>query len=316
MHTKLPISGIIPVLFSYFDEAGALRLEAFEQQVDWCIGHGASGVMVLGFGTQFYRLSFAEKIEIIERTARAVSGRGTLGVTVMENTLEGQLELVRVAERNGADWIILQPPLGPPPGGARWMQMIERVARSTRLAIAPQNASVAGSTLSIAQLVELRDRCPNILYVKAETNMLDVANLVRDQGDKFGIITGDYGIDFPFQRALGSHGMIPGPNFVPEHVAIDRALAPGGAGLEAALAIHQRILPLMQLIRERGGDESILLAKRAFMRRSGIEVGGERLPVAGPVDERLVAYVDLLSDRLVASQQAEAEGGPRAALAS
>jgi hypothetical protein len=130
--------------------------------------------------------------------------------------------------------------------------------------------------------------------------MIDVANLVRDYGHRFRVISGDFGIDFPFQKLGGANGMIPGPNFIPEHVAIDRALSPGGAGLDTALTVHERILPLMQLIRDRGGDESLLLAKHAFYRRTGIEVGGERLPTAGPVDDRLLRFLDTLSDRMLA----------------
>lgn len=292
------VSGIVPVLFSYFDEGGGLRRQAFAEQIDWCLENGASGVMVLGFGTQFYRLTFKEKISIIEDCAAHLAGRGTFGVTVMESTLEGQLELANVAQKNGADWLILQPPLGPPPGGARWMQMIEKVAQSTSMAVAPQNAVIAGSTLSIAQLVTLQDRCPNINCVKAETDTVDVANLIRDYGDRFRIITGEFGIDFPFLKLAGSHGMIPTPNFVPEHVAMDKALSAGKDGLDAALAIHERILPLMQLIRDRGGDETVLLAKYAFSRRSGIPVGGERLPAIGPLDPRLMQFVDILSSRI------------------
>jgi 2-keto-3-deoxy-L-arabinonate dehydratase len=113
------IGGIIPVLFSFFDERGAIRLDAFDYQIEHCLENGATGVVLFGFVTQFYRLSFAEKTAITERCAKRIDGRATLGVTVMEPTPEGQRELVRVAEANGADWIILQPPLGPPPGGER-----------------------------------------------------------------------------------------------------------------------------------------------------------------------------------------------------
>lgn len=292
------ISGIVPVLFSYFDDNGALRREAFAEQIDWCLENGAAGIMVLGFGTQFYRLSFKERIAIIEDCAAHLAGRGTFGVTVMESTLEGQMELVNVAQSNGADWVILQPPLGPPPGGTRWMQMIEKVARSTTVTVAPQNATFAGSTLSIAELVELQDRCPNINHVKAETDPIDVASLIRHHGNRFQVIAGEFGIDFPFLKLAGAHGMIPTPNFVPEHVAMDKALSNGKDGLDEALALHERILPLMRLIRDRGGDETVLLAKYAFSRRSGIAVGGERLPAVGPLDPELAQFVDMLSSRI------------------
>jgi 4-hydroxy-tetrahydrodipicolinate synthase len=292
------IGGIIPVLFTFFDENGAVRLDAFDRQVEHCLEHGASGIVLFGFVTQFYRLSFAEKVEIAERCARRLDGRGTLGLTIMEPTPEGQTDLVRVAESVGADWIILQPPLGPPPGGRRWLPLIRHVAGQTALPAAVQNATITGSTLSIADLLALQETCPNVCYVKAETDMLDIADFAERHGDSFGVITGNWGVDYPFQRLRGARGLIPAPNFVREQVAIHAAFEPGGAGIGSALSMQERIMPLMQFLRERPIDEQLLLAKFAFSRRNGLELGGERLPAAGPLDPRLTDYVDRLLLRL------------------
>jgi 4-hydroxy-tetrahydrodipicolinate synthase len=222
------IGGILPVLFTFFDERGAVRLDAFDRQIEHCLENGASGIVLFGFVTQFYRLSFDEKVAIAERCARRLAGRGTLGLTIMEPTPEGQRNLVRVAETVGADWIILQPPLGPPPGGRRWLPLIRHVAEQTALPTAVQNATITGSTLSIAELSTLQEACPNVCYVKAETDMLDIADFAERYGDRFGVITGNWGVDYPFQRLRGAHGLIPAPNFVREQVAIHAALDPGG----------------------------------------------------------------------------------------
>jgi 4-hydroxy-tetrahydrodipicolinate synthase len=292
------IGGIVPVLFTFFDERGAVRLDAFDRQIEHCLENGATGIVLFGFVTQFYRLSFAEKVAIAERCAGRLDGRGTLGLTVMEPTPEGQRDLVKAAEANGADWIILQPPLGPPPGGRRWLPLIRHVASGTALPAAVQNATLTGSTLSIADLAELQQGCPNVRYVKAETDMLDIADFAQRFGDRFGVITGNWGVDYPFQRLQGTHGLIPAPNFVREQVAIHAAFEPGGAGLDAALSVQERIMPLMQFLRERPIDEQLLLAKYAFANRTGLDLGGERLPAAGPLDRRLTDYVDHLLRRL------------------
>jgi dihydrodipicolinate synthase/N-acetylneuraminate lyase len=292
------IGGIIPVLFSFFDERGAIRLDAFDHQIDHCLENGATGIVLFGFVTQFYRLSFSEKVAITERCARRLGGRGMLGLTVMEPTPEGQQDLIRLGEDNGVDWIILQPPLGPPPGGRRWLPLIRHLASSTSLAVAVQNAAMTGSTLSIDDLVALQEACPNVRYVKAETDMLDIADFATRHGSNFGVITGNWGIDYPFQRLQGAHGLIPAPSFVREQVAIHNSFEPGGGGIEAALPIQERILPLMQFFRERSIDEQLLLAKYVFAQRTGLDLGGERLPASGPLDRRMVEYANRLTQRL------------------
>ena len=192
------IEGIIPVLFSFFDHRGAIRLDAFDHQIEHCIDNGATGVVLFGFVTQFYRLSYAEKVIITEHCARRLNGRGTLALTIMEPTPDGQRDLVKVAEANGADWIILQPPLGPPPGGRRWIPLIRHIASSTTLPTAIQNAATTGSTLSVADLVALQQACPNVRYVKAETDMLEIADLASDERHGLSVITGNWAsISFP-----------------------------------------------------------------------------------------------------------------------
>lgn len=295
------ITGIIPVLFSYFDADGGLRLDAFGQQLDHCLREGASGVMIFGFGTQFYRLTPTEKLEILDYCAHHLHGRGTLGVTVTGETVETQIALARAAERAGAHWLILQPPPGPPVGGARWLPVVERVAAATSLPIAIQNAAIAGSTLSMPQIEALASRCPTLSFLKAETETLAVADLITRMGHRLSVIAGNFGVDYPFLRQVGAQGMIPGPNFVGEFVKMHRAFEPGGGGMSAAMALHEAVMPLTQLIRDSHSDIGLLIGKRAFAHRSGIDPGGERMPMAGPLDARLAAHIDALAERLETS---------------
>lgn len=289
----------MPVLYSFFDQDGGLRLDGFEQQVAHCRENDADGVVLFGFVTQFYRLTFDEKVRAMEVTARAMAGKGTLGVTVMEATVEGQVALVRAAEKAAADWIILQPPLGPPNAPGLWLEMLGQVAASTDLPVAVQNAAVAGTTLSIEQLLDLQDRHPNVCLCKAETASEDVARFGREFSERFRVITGNWGVEYPFFRQNGAHGLIPAPNFVAEQVAIHRATEAGGAGLSEALRVHSGILPLMQFIRERPPVEAqLILGKHAYGRRTGIDPGGNRLPGPQTIDPAVRAHLEFLCDEL------------------
>ena len=229
------IGGILPVLYSFFDDGGGLRPGGFAAQTAHCINSGARGVVLFGFVTQFYRLTFAEKERVLAETAEALAGRGLLGVTVMEATVEGQVALVRAAEAACADFLILQPPLGPPGCAPNWTAMIEAVAGATELPVTIQNALVTGTTLSGDDLVRLQERVPNLVGVKAETGSADVAAFARQHGDRFRVLTGNWGVEYPFFVENGAHGLIPAPNFVPEQVAIHSALAEGSPGFSRAL---------------------------------------------------------------------------------
>lgn len=293
----LKIGGVMPVLYSFFDEAGALRMDGFEHQIEHCIANGASGIVLFGFVTQFYRLSFEEKKEIARLAARQLGGRGTLGITVMEPALDGQMELVRLAEEVGADWVILQPPLGPPSQPALWMELVCRVAAETELPVAIQNATIAGTTFSNDQLLALKQRQPNICLCKAETESSDVARFAREQGRDFRVITGNWGVEYPFFLENGAHGLIPAPNFVPEQVTIHAAAENGDR--DTIYRLHRDILPLMQFIRERPPPEGqIILGKYAYQRRTGYAAGGNRLPGPQEIDPAIRRHLDWLCGKL------------------
>ena len=293
------IGGILPVLYSFFDDGGGLRLDGYAHQIDHAMASGAHGVVLFGFVTQFYRLTLAEKLDVIALAARQLAGRGTLGITVMEPTIEGQRALVTAAEDAGADWIIVQPPLGPPCLPQDWVVLVEALARATPLTVALQNAPLTGTTLTAAALAELNRAAPNIAAVKAETDSADVAAFATAHGDTFRVITGNWGVDYPFFRAHGVHGLIPAPNFVAEQVEIHDATERGDLG--RADAVHAKILPLMQFIRERGGVEAqLILGKYAYERRTGYPAGGNRLPGPPRIDPLLRAHIDRLTDTLAA----------------
>ena len=296
------IGGIMPVLYSFFDEDERLRLDGFSHQVAHSIENGASGIVLFGFVTQFYRLTFAEKRDVARHCARELAGRGTLGITVMEPSLDAQIALVRVAEEAGADWVILQPPLGPPTPPALWLELVVRVAAETQLPVAIQNATIAGTTFSNAQLASLQARQPNICLCKAETDSAEVASFARESGAGFRVITGNWGVEYPFFRENGVHGLIPAPNFVPEQVAMHEASATGDR--DAVHAIHRDILPLMQFLRERPGPEvQLLFGKHAYGRRTGFHPGGNRRPGPATIDPAMRRHLDWLCDRLWGSRR-------------
>ncbi|MCK7615708.1 dihydrodipicolinate synthase family protein [Roseibium sediminicola] len=283
------IGGVLPVLYSFFDDGGNLRLDGFRHQCEHCLANGANGVVLFGFVTQFYRLSFAEKVAALRETARSLEGRGTLGVTIMEASVAGQMELIRVARDEGADWVILQPPLGPPARAPDWMEMLKPLIDEAGIPVAVQNALIAGTCLSNGDLITLQTECPNLMGVKAETSSEDVAAFARNCRDRFRILTGNWGVEYPFFLRSGVHGVIPAPNFVKEQVALHKAAI--REDWEKVDQIHAQILPLMQFIRERPApEEQIILGKQAYSWRTSYTVGTNRKPGPASINSHILAH--------------------------
>ena len=294
------LGGIHPVLYAFFDHAGRLRQDGFRHQVEHCLDRGAGGVVLFGFVTQFYRLTFAEKVEALRTTVAASAGQGQVGVTVMEPSPEGQAELIRVARDEGAHWVIIQPPLGPPARPRDWLEMLPPLITDAGLPVAIQNADIASTRLSNDDLLDLQGRAPGLVAVKAETDSVDVAAFAEEHGNRFRVFIGNWGVEYPFFRRHGAHGLIPAPNFVSEQVSLHAATERGD--WDEAERLHARILPLMQFLRERPPPEGqIQLGKLAYGWRTGFDPGGNRAPGPQRVDPRLAAHAERLWRRLGAA---------------
>lgn len=102
--------GIYPMLYSFFDDQGGLRLEPFQAQVDVVLANGAAGVAILGLGTEVSRLTPQERIQVLETVAARIDGKALLLVTVYGDTPSAQIEFARRAVDAEATALLLQPP--------------------------------------------------------------------------------------------------------------------------------------------------------------------------------------------------------------
>ncbi|UWR13425.1 hypothetical protein [Sulfitobacter mediterraneus] len=215
----------------------------------------------------------------------------------MEPSPQAQADLIRAAVDEGADWIILQPPLGPAITPTNWLNMLPPLIENAGVPVAIQNADMANVQLHNDDLVALQRGCPALIGVKAETDSASVAAFATNHGKAFRVIIGNWGVEYPFFRSHGAHALIPAPNFVAEQVAQDEAATRGD--WDQMDDIQQRILPLMQFIRERSAPEGqVQLGKAAYGWRTGYDTGHNRAPGPATIDTSVLAHARGLWDRL------------------
>src|SRR4051812_4341034 len=79
---EMAITGTYPMLYAFFDAEGRLRREAFARQIAASIKAGASGIAVLGLGTETGKLSRDERRVVVDWVMEDVGGRVPLAVTI------------------------------------------------------------------------------------------------------------------------------------------------------------------------------------------------------------------------------------------
>lgn len=289
-------TGIHAVLYALFDADGMLARDAMRAQVERCIASGVDGIVVLGLATEVAKLTETERREIIDWAIEDIADRVPLGVTVYGNSVLEQVELLRHAERAGAAWLILQPPIFGAYGAAETIAMFGAVADAATRTVAVQNApALMGRGLGSADIALLVERHPNITHLKGEMPVLEVERIVAAAAGRLVVLNGQGGLEMMDNVRAGAEGFVLAPDICDVAVGIWR-LAQSGE-LAAAEALYQTMLPA-SVFGMRSLDHLLVYGKRLFGSRTGIDIFDRRpsLPVTDFGLDLVSRYAQALGD--------------------
>ncbi|MDP1730968.1 MAG: dihydrodipicolinate synthase family protein [Devosia sp.] len=273
----MEIGGTYPMLFAFFDEGGRLRREAFSRQIAAAISCGASGIAVLGLGTEVAKLGQAERRQVVDWVIEDVGGRLPVAVTIADGNLPDMIENARFAQRAGAAWLILQPPR-PPASGADLIRFFGAVADSVDCPVAIQNApEFLGIGLTAAELIDLHAAHPSVAVVKAESSAVTVARLVEAIGGRIKVFNGRAGLELTDNHRAGVNGMIPGIETIDLQVGIEKAMREGDEA--RAELLYRKVLPALCFSMQ-GLAQFVLYGKLIAAYRLGLAPSADR----GPAD--------------------------------
>jgi len=271
----MEIGGTYPMLYAFFDQAGRLRRDAVSRQVESSITCGASGLAVLGLGTEVHKLGRDERRALVEWTVADVAGRVPVVVTIADGNVPDMIDSARFARDAGASWLILQPPR-PPASGAHLVKFFGAVADAVDCPVGIQNApEFLGIGLSPADLLALNAAHPNVSVVKAESTALTVAAVIAELGGRMKVLNGRAGFELLDNLRAGVDGMIPGTETIDLQVGIERAMRSGDETLAAEL--YARLLPAIAYVMQ-GLNTFLLYGKLIAAERLGIAPSENRIP--------------------------------------
>ena len=141
-----------------------LRRDALSPQVEAAISSGASGIAVLGLGTEVHKLGRDERRALVEWTLAEVRGRVPVAVTVADGNVPDTIESARFAV---AGRRILADRAAAPAAGERRPSrpVLRRHRRQCRVPVGIQNApEFLGIGLSPGDLLALNGAHPNVVW--------------------------------------------------------------------------------------------------------------------------------------------------------
>jgi len=283
--------GVMPAVTTKFTDNDELDLQTFELNINAQLEAGVHGIVLGGTLGEASTLSDDEKRTLTRTTVDIVKGKVPVLINIAEQTTKGAIEAARKAEEDGAEGLMMLPPMRYKAGDRETVEYFKATAKSTPLPIMIYNNPVDYKIEVTMEMFDELLKCDNIKAVKESTR--DISNVTRIKnrfGDRLKIMTG---VDTLALESLlmGADGWIAGLvcAFPAETVAIYELQKAGR--IKEAIEIYRWFLPLLELDINPKLVQNIKLAEVA----TGIgteNVRAPRLPLYGEEREHVLKVIE------------------------
>ena len=239
--------GVMPALTTQFDAQEQLNLEAFELNLVAQIEAGVHGIVLGGTLGEASTLTADEKVALLKKAQDVISGRIPVIINIAEQSTDDAIAAAQAAEANGADGLMLLPPMRYKATDEETVQYFAAIAQSTKLPIMIYNNPVDYKIEVTLDMFDQLQQYKNIQAVKESTrDISNVTRMINRFGSRYQILCG---VDTLAMESLvmGADGWVAGlvDAFPKETVAVFAYTKAGK--IDEALTIYRWFLPLLEL---------------------------------------------------------------------
>ena len=288
---KFEWKGIFPAVTTKFTADDQLDFAAFDLNLKAQLEAGVDGIILGGSLGEASTLLPEEKDALLVHTIKAVAGKVPVLMNVAEQSTKAAVAAAISARDNGADGLMLLPPMRYTSDDRETVTFLRAVAQATELPIILYNNPADYKIWISPEMFHQLEDLPTIQAVKESTR--DISNITRmknEFGDRIAVLTG---VDTLGMESLlmGADGWVAGLvcAFPRETVAIYRLIKAGK--IQEALKIYRWFLPVLEL------DVSTKLVQNIKLAETLTGLGNEivrapRLPLIGPERERILSILN------------------------
>jgi 4-hydroxy-tetrahydrodipicolinate synthase len=239
------LKGIVPVLQTPFGVRHEIDEDSVVRLVNDAIASGAAGLLVPAVASEVDYLTCGERKQLLELVLQTVNSRVPVIAGASSGVPGECAEFARFAKTLGATAYLVAVPPDLYAGVAGVLRFFESIAGRVDLPLIIQDLEWNGPGLSIAQIVELVDRIPQITGFKIETvpagpKYTQVRKALCDQV----FIAGGWGVSRLIEALdRGVDAMIPECSMLAVYAVIDRLYRRGER--DSAIKLFNELLPVL-----------------------------------------------------------------------
>ncbi len=284
---KFEWKGVFPAVTTKFTDDDQLDFDAFDLNLRAQLDAGVDGIILGGSLGEASTLLQEEKDALLIHTVSVVARQVPVLMNVAEQSTKAAVEAAIRARDNGADGLMLLPPMRYTSDDRETVAFLRVVAQATDLPIILYNNPADYKIWISPEMFHQLEDLPTIQAVKESTR--DISNITRmknEFGERIAVLTG---VDTLGMESLlmGADGWVAGLvcAFPRETVAIYRLIKAGK--IQEALKIYRWFLPVLEL------DVSTKLVQNIKLAETLTGLGNEnvrppRLALIGAERERIL----------------------------
>ena len=269
--------GIFPMIYCFFNKNNSIDIKAINDQIQLIKNIGSQGIATLGLATEVNKLSFQEKKTIIELMADNCHNYISTAVTIHGNSLREFIELIDVAKKNQADWIILQPLIKKNTTDKNCYNFYKKLipfVGDTIVGI--QNAKeYLGVGLSIEDVVKLYKAFPNFRVIKSEASSISIQREIEQYPKDLRVFNGRGGQEIVDNLIVGCKGIVPSLDSADKFLKIYKHF--NNKDINKAKREYMKILPSIVFVMQ-SVKTLVCYGKRICAYRMGMKKVYDRSP--------------------------------------
>jgi len=231
---EIKIDGIIPIIPTIFDEQDRINWSGLDRLLDFACGIDVCAVCLPAYASEFYKLSDAERRQIIARAVERCNNRLPVIAQANAGSTIQSVELARFAQEAGASAVSVAAPRLFALGERDLLRHFGRILSAIDVPLVLQDYNPGGPTVSTSFIAELHRQHPHFRWVKLEEPLMAarVTSIMDATSGEVGVLEGWGGMYLLELVAAGICGVMPSLSLA-DLLARTYRLAKGGHRQEA-----------------------------------------------------------------------------------
>jgi len=283
---------VITAMATPFRDDYVLDLDGAQSLATWLLENGSDAVFVAGSTGESPTLTHKEKADLLRATVQAAKGKGKVICGTGTYDTADSIELTKMAEKAGADAVVLVTPYYNRPPQRGLIAHFTKVAESTALPVILYNIPSRTACLIEPETLLRLAEVDNIVAVKDSTGDFQTASrLIKESPPDFDLYSGDDWATFPL-CCMGAAGIVS----VASHLVGDRIremieLIQTG-DVPSARKIHDDLMPVFKGLFVTSNPIPLKVA----LEIAGRPVGPPRLPLVPATPEERAKVEQAMRD--------------------